>query len=175
MFVAMAISLVIAGVMASVLVFDGVFGLKSMVVMSGSMSPYMEAGDVALMKSSPAEDVRVGDVICFSRQDGNGLITHRVIGKKMINGDQFFQTKGDANTHPDGDLVHVSSIDGIVKGRIPKAGYVLQAGTSNRLPGLLVISFPVVLIVFWELRSARALIAVNRPGSARQNHVPKDL
>jgi signal peptidase len=71
-----------------------------------SMYPALMAGDVILVEGVRAEDVRVGDVIIFSRSYSANPIIHRVIQiVQLSDGRLAFRTKGDYNTVPDTPLV----------------------------------------------------------------------
>lgn len=66
-------------------------------VLSGSMVPTFQTGDLVLMQTFD-RDVKVGDIVMFPMYGFKEPITHRVIN---IKGDNFL-TKGDANPYPDG-------------------------------------------------------------------------
>jgi len=74
-----------------------VIGFRFDPVLSGSMSPTIEVGDLAISSSVDKEDIKVGDIIVF-RHSGI-LICHRVIGIDAEAG--WIQTQGDANEDPD--------------------------------------------------------------------------
>ncbi len=74
-----------------------VIGFRFDPVLSGSMSPTIEVGDLAISSSVDNEDIKVGDIIVF-RHSGI-LICHRVIGIDAEAG--WIQTQGDANEDPD--------------------------------------------------------------------------
>ena len=58
----------------------GIAGIFPMVILTDSMYPEMASGDLIFCRHTAAEDVRVGDVICFYDPAGNGstTVTHRV-------------------------------------------------------------------------------------------------
>ena len=60
--------------------FDGVYNLikfRSYVIVSNSMQPTIDPGDVIFIKKSNVEDLEVGDVITF--QKDSIIATHRII------------------------------------------------------------------------------------------------
>ena len=68
----------LAGVLCVVVAIVSVaFGLSPLVVRSGSMSPTIATGDIAIARSVPANDVRIGDIVSVTRPDGT-RVTHRV-------------------------------------------------------------------------------------------------
>lgn len=77
--------------------------VRIMVFKTGSMSPTIPAGSVALVRMIPAEEAQVGDVTTVYRE-GQLPITHRVIGNDPDpdnpNG-RIIEMKGDANDSPD--------------------------------------------------------------------------
>ena len=72
------------------------------VVVSGSMEPNINKGDLLFLQGVDPEDIEVGDVIVY---DAHGLwlgapddpIVHRVIDIFKEDGKLYFVTKGDAN------------------------------------------------------------------------------
>jgi len=99
------------------------FDYRMFTVASGSMSPKYNIGDVLIAKNVPAEDIKVGDSVCYLGDKGsfNGMIiTHEVIDiEKNSNGDYLYHTKGIANLVADpvvdydqiyGKIVHRSAI-----------------------------------------------------------------
>lgn len=98
------------------------FGYKFFNVVSGSMKPNLEIGDVVITKE--IEDINKGDIITFKQQDS--IITHRVVD--IINEDEkiYYQTKGDNNNSNDENLVEYKDIEGIYVYRIPKIGIIIN-------------------------------------------------
>ncbi len=71
-------------------------------VLSGSMAPFVEAGDVAILEPRAGEDLRVGDVIAFEAPiEGSPLTLHRVFEIVSPAPDLVIRTKGDANDRED--------------------------------------------------------------------------
>ncbi len=82
-------------------------GFDFAVVMSDSMKPGLERGDLVILKSAVGQNLQMGDVVEYKK--GNQSILHRIIGIDS-NG---LRVKGDANFGPDPLLVqpdHVTSI-----------------------------------------------------------------
>ena len=88
-------------------------GYAPLIVLTDSMYPEIESGDLIFIKSEKAENVKVGDVISFFDPDGNGtsVVTHRVV--EIVNdGGLRFRTKGDANNTEDPSLVPAGNLVG---------------------------------------------------------------
>jgi signal peptidase I len=83
----------------------------TLTVMSHSMYPALNRGDLILVKETTLEEIEVGTVVVFRHKDG--LAVHRVV---QIQG-QSIVTKGDANPEADNPITY----DDIV-GRVPTIG-----------------------------------------------------
>lgn len=117
-------------------------GYKAAAVVSGSMRPVLDEGDLVVFSTLPPPDERglsdlgidVGDVILFiSPRDGRTQIVHRVI---QVTSDGRVATKGDANSTPDNWLVEPADIRGKVRFVVPYAGTLAYLRIQNR-PGSL--------------------------------------
>lgn len=78
-----------------------VFQVTLIMFSTGSMSPTIPAGSVAVVREVPATEIAVGDVVTVDRP--NALpITHRVTEIVDTDGDRVtFTMQGDANADPD--------------------------------------------------------------------------
>lgn len=83
----------------------------TLTVMSHSMYPALNRGDLILVKGTTPEEIEVGTVVVFRHKDG--LAVHRVV---QMRGDTI-TTKGDANPEADNPITY----DDIV-GRVPTIG-----------------------------------------------------
>ncbi len=97
------ISLAFAGVAMMLLVAGPVLGLyRTVTVLSGSMQPTFNAGDVIIVTPEPMRSLRVGQVISFHAPIGDHQIeTHRIASILRPGPAPIVQTKGDANTSLD--------------------------------------------------------------------------
>lgn len=103
----------------------GVFGYKPMIVMSGSMETSIYTGDLIFTKVVDPETLKEGDIIAF-REEDNYVTTHRIISIKEVNGEKYFETKGDNNNTADQNLVSFEAVEGIYISRIAGLGNVLM-------------------------------------------------
>lgn len=85
-----------------------VFGYKPVVVLSGSMEPFMETNSLVIVKET--QDIKENDVIMFSADDET-MVCHRVVG---IDGEGKITTKGDNNETADFSKVILSDVKGKV-------------------------------------------------------------
>ena len=104
------------------------FGARVMIVASGSMRPFLNLGDIVVLKGVDPEEIKVGDVIAFNvaqrfQREYNypPVITHRVVEIIRVGSDLYFQTKGDA-TEKDPFTVPASDVIGLYAWKIPYAG-----------------------------------------------------
>ncbi|MDI9899149.1 hypothetical protein QM716_04720 [Rhodococcus sp. IEGM 1409] len=89
------------------------FGIKPLVFRSGSMSPEITTGALALSRTVPAVDVSVGDIVSVVNDQGV-RVSHRVYGINSVAGNSAVLTlKGDANREPDIMPYTVTEVDRI--------------------------------------------------------------
>ncbi len=127
-------------------------GYSPLIVLTDSMYPEIHSGDMIVVKATPAEQIRTGDVIAFFDPDGSGVsvLTHRVVEVINANGALSFRTKGDANNADDPSAVPAVSLVGVYQTKIPGAGDVAMFLQST--PGLVVcVAVPLVLLIAAEL------------------------
>jgi len=63
-------------------------------ILSGSMRPMIEVGDIVRVGRVEPDGVRVGDILAF--QDGQNVVVHRIIGKSRSGRQLSFRHGGDA-------------------------------------------------------------------------------
>lgn len=80
-----------------------VFGYQTSTMLTGSMSPLINPGDVVVTVPVAVQDLKVGDVITYHIPvDDQRVETHRIIDLAVNNqGTATVQTKGDANNGAD--------------------------------------------------------------------------
>jgi len=116
---------------------------KIMSVLSGSMSPTFNAGDVIVGKIINPHDLKQGDIITFRFE--NSLITHRVINGINKDGKLLFTTKGDNNNVEDLEPAGDEKIISKYLFRIPLIGFaiIFMKGTV----GVASICFLIILSI----------------------------
>lgn len=108
------------------------------VVLSGSMEPAFQRGDILFLWNRDHE-ARVGDVVVYEIKGKSIPIVHRVLREHHKGGKQLVLTKGDNNVQDDLPLYarKQSYLDleedlvGTVKAYFPKLGYVTILLTEN--------------------------------------------
>src|SRR5699024_199222 len=118
-----------------------ILGYNIMTVLTGSMEPMLEPGDLIIVKSIDPTEVKVDDVITYKNSQ-NTMITHRIVDLNLQDGEVFFETKGDANNVKDEGNVQSDQLVGSLLFFIPKAGYLVNFfKSSTGITTLLVIPF----------------------------------
>ena len=114
-------------------------GTTPLIVLTDSMYPIIESGDLIICQGAEPEEIQVGDVIAFFDPAGNGttIVTHRVIEVTEQNGELAWRTKGDNNNTEDRLAVTADKLVAVYEGtRIPSFGNVALFMQST--PGLIV-------------------------------------
>jgi signal peptidase I len=100
--------------------------LSARVVLTGSMVPAINPGDVIIVVNDTYKEPQLNDVVVYmgSRFDGTKVASfaHRIIDGNEANG---WLVKGDANPQPDTQRPTSKEIEGVVVGKIPSVGRFL--------------------------------------------------
>lgn len=128
------------------------FGYRYYTVLTGSMSPTYNVGDMIFVQLKEGKDINVGDVITFNpSQDSDAYLTHRVT-EKIENyegsGVTCFRTQGDANNAQDSFLIDEQRVIGTVNFGIPMIGYVVR---FVQLRWYLILPVVIMIAVFFQL------------------------
>lgn len=125
------------------------FGYRFYSVLTVSMRPEFDAGDMIFIKLCEPEDIQAGDVVTFvPSRKSTAYLTHRVT--KIISDEngvpQQIITKGDNNNAED-PPVSVKAVVGIYLFHIPGAGNIIQFISENLiLMGICIVSSFVLLV-----------------------------
>ena len=124
-------------------------GMLPLIVLTDSMYPVIESGDLIICHTEEPENIQTGDVIAFFDPAGNGttIVTHRVTEIVDYKDDIAWRTKGDNNNTEDRLVVLPEQLVAIYEGtRIPGAGNV--ALFMQTTPGLIIcVVCPILLLV----------------------------
>ena len=100
--------------------------VKARVVLTGSMAPSINSGDIVLLVPTKHLEPKINDVVAYTgrRFDGSsvGTFTHRILDGDAQNG---YLVKGDANPSPDVQKPKLADISGVVVFTIPFIGQFL--------------------------------------------------
>lgn len=102
-----------------------VTGSAPMTILTGSMAPHYPPGTLVIVRPTPVDDIRVGDIITYQLHSGEPeVVTHRVVAIALTGDQLTFTTQGDANPSPDPAPVMPVQIRGTLWYAIPYLGYV---------------------------------------------------
>ena len=82
-------------------------GIRVFTIISNSMLPYYEAGDILILKEENPSNIKIDDNVTYIGKTGQvkGLVvTHKVIDKREENGKYYFTTKGTNNEIADPEI-----------------------------------------------------------------------
>lgn len=103
----------------------GIFKYKPTAIVSNSMHPIYDRGDVVIVEKldrKKRKNLKKYDIIEYKLN--NIIVAHRIIHiEKHNDGSMLYITKGDNNNTADNEKVSSNQINGIVKFRVPKVGY----------------------------------------------------
>lgn len=122
-------------------------GWQSAAIVSGSMAPAVEVGDVVVFRPASAADLGVDAVVRFSAPGpdaGSGTITHRIVD---IAPDGTITTRGDANGRPDSRTLTAADIDGLGVLVVPLVGHPLVWADADRPMPLLGVAVAIGLML----------------------------
>jgi len=100
----------------------GLLGFYPTVILSGSMRPTIDVGDIAIVIQTPIEKIKLGDIIQYWQE--REMVVHRVYDTYETGSTRLIITKGDANTAPDVDPVFSAQIRGKLIFIVPKLGWI---------------------------------------------------
>ena len=171
-FAARALPWVVRGIMVvAVVAFAGlavgphVLGYRTMTMLTASMSPYIDPGDVTVVTPLAVTEVTEGMVITYHIPIGDHqLVTHRVVSVEHgTDGSVTVQTKGDNNDAIDpwsatlaGDTAYQ------VRAVVPEIGHVIHALRTPAVATTLVYGAP-ALVAGW------LILAIWRPRKQKED------
>lgn len=120
--------------------------IRNFTVLSGSMEPSIKTGSLVFI--IPKQTYKNGDVISFS-QNGQLVVTHRIVKTITEGAEKQYITKGDANNTADKTLVPESAVIGKEIFAVPYIGSF--SIFLKTLPGLIIfIILPALLFIIFE-------------------------
>ncbi len=144
------------------------FGIKTYTIASGSMQPYLDVGDIVIVKNAQKDELKEGDIISY--REGERVITHRIIEIDNSSDDVKYKTKGDNNNVEDNNLVKFNLVEGKVVQRVSKLGY-LSIFLKNKIIIIVIVLLCYICIFRSEKRGKkRALRRLKRDEYERKNN-----
>lgn len=146
------------------------FGYAPLIVLTESMEPKINDGDLIIVEIIDGDEVEVGMYISFYDPDTNktSIVTHRVeeitIDEKT--GERFFTTKGINNNLEDRLPVSEKDLIGVYVTRVAGLGHVALFMQST--PGLIIcVVLPLAVFISYDV------VRRKKKEKAKQNNIEK--
>lgn len=153
-----------------------IFGYRYYTVLTESMSPKYNVGDVVFVHIENSDNINIGDVITFNpSSNSDAYLTHRVTEKitdYLGTGVTCFKTKGDANDSEDSFLIDETRVIGKVTAVIPKIGYIIR---FVRLKWYYIAVIAIMVIVFFKLMKLYFAMDSDEYEKESENRTMKDI
>jgi signal peptidase I len=149
----------------AVVIVPRLLGAVPLTVLTGSMRPGIEPGDLVVTRPVDPNRLQIGQIVTFQPVSGDPtLVTHRIVDlTRNLQGETLtIITRGDANGSDDAPLVP-GQIMGRVIYRIPRIGYLTNiTGQTTQLVTILGIAC-----------FAYAILTIIKPEKTKSNAHPK--
>lgn len=152
-----ALLALVLGLAALVIVIPAIVGGSALTVLTSSMAPRFPPGTLIVIKPTPIDEIRVGDVMTYQIKSGQpAVISHRVISRMVdLNGVTTFITKGDNNDLADKDPIREIQVKGTLWYAIPYLGWVNNAVNGEARPLVVpIVAGLLFAYALWMLISA---------------------
>ena len=134
---------------------------------TGSMSPTIPTGSVAVVKEIGADEIQLDDVVTVDRP-GRLPVTHRVVELyPQTPGEVLIRMQGDANPTPDEGMYRVQTVRKVLWSMPELAKVIVWFGNPLVLGGITLLAALGVLWAFWpkgDDEDAAAAAAADSPG-----------
>lgn len=150
----------ITGVIVLLIIFFGIPLLpipntyKVVIVRSGSMEPTIHTGSIVVYRK--AADYQKNQIIVFNNKSAGTqnkiMVVHRLIDITQKDGQNLYQTKGDANKVPDESVTTKDDIVGKVLFTVPYVGYLISWGQTTTGFVVMVV-LPISILLYHEVQN----------------------
>ena len=128
-------------------------GFKTYEIVSRSMEDTINKNDIIVVKKVDKNEINENDIISFD--NGNEIITHRIVDIENINGQTLYTTKGDNNRFADDEKISFEQIEGKYVFKLSKLGYLMNF-LKNRY--FLIILFIILIFCFIHIINVKKRI-----------------
>lgn len=138
-------------------------GTFPLIVLTDSMYPEFESGDLIICHTKEANEIESGDIIAFfdPSSSKNAIVSHRVIEVLKDENDISFKTKGDANNTEDRAIVPFDKLVGVYSFRLKGIGNVALFMQTTQ--GLIVcVVCPILFFVVYDYLRRRKAEKINK-------------
>jgi len=143
-------------------------GYLPLIVLTDSMYPVIESGDLIICHTAEPEEIRVGDVIAFFDPAGNGttIVSHRVTEVTEKDGKIAWRTKGDNNNTEDRLAVRQEKLVAVYEGTRLR-GFGNVALFMQTTPGLIVcVVLPLLALIGYDAVRRKLYEKANKDDTA---------
>lgn len=146
-------------------------GWKVLDVLTGSMRPGIQPGDLVIIHKVPLSDIHSGDIVTYTNPTNPmQTITHRIVSMPVKDGLQMVVTKGDANPIADPPFAG-GRIVGREVAHVPFAGKITNT-LHNPIALLGLIVIPGMLVIFGEIQALRGALSEKSEPTQTKNDPP---
>ncbi len=146
-----------------------ILGFRQYIVATGSMEPEYNVGDMIIVRETPKEEIKIGDIINYISESGTDTITHRVVDIIEKDGQTYYKTKGDNNNSEDSELVNYSQVKGTLVFKISKLGTIMTKLLTGT--GIIILFAVIILLYLRDKNKEEKIIA--RENARKLYNVPK--
>ncbi len=154
--------LLVAGLAVVLIVVPKATGSTPLTVLTQSMDPTLPPGTLLVVRPTPVEDIRIGDVVTYQISSGQpAVISHRVVSvASSSDGSRTFTLKGDNNALADPAPVTAAQVRGVVWYSLPDIGLVNQLVNGSRswlIPAIagVLLAYGAVMVTIGIVSAAR--------------------
>ncbi|MBO9044049.1 MULTISPECIES: signal peptidase I [Curtobacterium] len=166
--------LLVAALAVVLIVVPKATGSMPLTVLTQSMEPTLPPGTLLVVRPTPIDDIRVGDVVTYQIVSGQpAVVSHRVVSvSSSSNGERTFVLKGDNNAEADPAPVTPVQIRGVVWYSVPEIGIVNQVVNGSRswlipaVAGVLLTYGAVMMTAGFVSAARRRRAGTNRAGTS---------
>ena len=130
------------------------FGFRMFNIITSSMKPELEVGDIILVKETDYDKIKIGDNITYKgmSQEVNGkIVTHKVKNIIDEDGKKIFYTKG-INSETVDPAVYEEQVFGIVKYKFIILS-ILNSIITTKIGFISLIVLPLLYILVMEIKN----------------------
>ena len=117
------------------------------------MEDTINKNDIIVVKKVGKSEIKENDIISFD--NGNEIITHRIVEIENINGQTLYTTKGDNNRFEDDEKISFEQIEGKYVFKLSKLGYLMNF-LKNRY--FLIVLFIILMFCFIHIINVKKRI-----------------
>lgn len=161
--------LLVAALAVVLIVVPKATGSMPLTVLTQSMEPTLPPGTLLVVRPTPIDGIRVGDVVTYQIVSGQpAVVSHRVVSvSSSSDGERTFVLKGDNNAEADPAPVTAVQIRGVVWYSVPEIGIVNQVVNGSR--GWLIPTVAGVLLTYGAVMMTAGFVSAARRRRAGTN------